>query len=178
MKRKNLAECTRFFITATIAEWRPLLAEPPARDILLRDLEFYRAKYGCKFGLRDNAGTLPFYHRLSAPGGPAQVVARPATAYGNEIAKRPRDTALPEEPATYARHANGTSNLAVWKEQARALGIISDAVMRTKIDYAHNNPVKRNLVDDPSLWPWSSWRNYCLDDDSVFVSIGRICYNP
>ena len=59
------------------------------------------------------------------------------------------------------------SELAVWKEQARALGIVSEAVLRAKIEYVHKNPVSRKLVDDPSQWPWSSWRNYHLDDDSV-----------
>ena len=48
MKWKNLAECTTFFITATITGWRPLPAASRARDTLLRDLEFYRVKYGCR----------------------------------------------------------------------------------------------------------------------------------
>ncbi len=48
MKWKNMAYSTTFFITATITEWRPLLANSVARDIVLRDLEFYRNKYGCK----------------------------------------------------------------------------------------------------------------------------------
>ncbi len=86
----------------------------------------------------------------------------------NELAKRLRNMADAEELAVYARHANGPLKLVVWREQARALGMISDAVLRAKVDYVHNNPVERGLVDAPSLWPWSSWRNYCLDDDSVF----------
>ena len=169
MKWRNLAECTMFFITATITEWRPLLAEPRARDILLRDLEFYRVKYGCR--ILAYVIMPEHYHLIidfQRPEDLHRWLHDLQLRTGNEIAKRLRDTALPEEPATYARHANGTSKLAVWKEQARALGIISDVVIRTKIDYVHNNPVKRNLVDDPSLWPWSSWRNYCLDDDTVF----------
>ena len=48
MKWKNLACGTTFFITATITEWQPLLAVPPVRDVMLRDLEFYREKYGCR----------------------------------------------------------------------------------------------------------------------------------
>ncbi len=48
MKWKNIAHSTTFFITATITEWQPLLARPVARDTVLRDLEFYRNKYGCK----------------------------------------------------------------------------------------------------------------------------------
>lgn len=29
-----------------------------------------------------------------------------------------------------------------------------------KLHYMHMNPVKRGLVDDPGLWPWSSYRYY------------------
>ena len=56
----------------------------------------------------------------------------------------------------------------VWKEQARALGIISESVLRTKIDYLHANPVRRGLAEGPGDWPWTSWRNYYLEDDSAF----------
>jgi len=85
----------------------------------------------------------------------------------NELAKRLRNTLSAEQLAVYAKHANGPAKIAVWKEQARALGIISGSMLRTRIDYIHKNPVDANLVNDPSLWPWSSWRNYYLDDDSI-----------
>lgn len=28
------------------------------------------------------------------------------------------------------------------------------------IDYIHRNPLRRNLVDHPSQWKWSSWHAY------------------
>lgn len=32
--------------------------------------------------------------------------------------------------------------------------------MRQKLEYIHNNPVKRGYVDHPEHWRWSSARNY------------------
>jgi len=32
--------------------------------------------------------------------------------------------------------------------------------VREKINYCHNNPVKRGLVDTPDKWPWSSYDWY------------------
>ena len=169
MKWKNRADCTTFFITSTITEWRPLLAAPWARDILLRDLEFYREKYSCK--ILAYVIMPEHYHMV-------MEFQRPEDLHrwlhdfqlhtANEIAKLLRQTFAPEDLSVYMRHANGRSKLAVWKEQARALEIVSEAVLRAKIEYVHNNPVNRKLVSDPLLWLWSSWRNYCLDDDSVF----------
>jgi putative transposase len=47
----------------------------------------------------------------------------------------------------------------VWSEKKRA----------EKIDYMHNNPVKRGWVTQPGDWPWSSWRYYYLEDNSVLA---------
>lgn len=33
-------------------------------------------------------------------------------------------------------------------------------MMRQKIEYIHNNPVKRGYVDKPTDWRYSSARNY------------------
>ena len=33
--------------------------------------------------------------------------------------------------------------------------------VKEKINYCHNNPVKRGLVDSPADWIWSSYNWYC-----------------
>ncbi|MFW9260189.1 hypothetical protein [Nostoc sp. CALU 546] len=33
-------------------------------------------------------------------------------------------------------------------------------MFRQKLDYIHNNPVRRGYVDDPAHWRYSSYRNY------------------
>jgi len=38
-----------------------------------------------------------------------------------------------------------------------------------KLDYMHNNPVKRRLVNSPDQWPWSSFRFYDRNDASVLT---------
>jgi hypothetical protein len=38
--------------------------------------------------------------------------------------------------------------------------VSSDAIMRQKLEYMHDNPVKRGYVDDPLHWRYSSARNY------------------
>ena len=168
MKWKNIASGTTFFITGTITEWQPLLARPQARSILLQDLEFYRDKYGCSILAYV---IMPEHYHLVIE------FRQPEDLHGclhyfqmhtaNELSKWLRATASPEELAVYARHANGPAKLAVWQEQARAVGIVSERVLRTKIEYIHSNPVRRALAGEPNQWPWSSWRSYYLDDDTV-----------
>jgi putative transposase len=43
----------------------------------------------------------------------------------------------------------------------------SEKVLRTKVNYIHNNPVKARLVSNPEDWKYSSARNYLLDDHST-----------
>ena len=43
------------------------------------------------------------------------------------------------------------------------------ATLRTMIDYIHNNPVRRGLMDHPTDWPWSSARFYAGEKDVPLV---------
>jgi len=38
-----------------------------------------------------------------------------------------------------------------------------------KLNYLHNNPMKRGLVKEPGDWPWSSWRYYFLQEASLLA---------
>ncbi|MBI2843320.1 MAG: hypothetical protein HYX78_07965 [Armatimonadetes bacterium] len=170
MKWKNLpCDTNIFFITATITEWQPIFLHEQARTILLNDFEFYRHKYE---SLIYAYVIMPeHYHMTLALKEPDMLHRWLRDVQGHSATVLSRwlgDTAHPRHLAVYQNHADKESKLAVWKEQARAVGITSESVLWTKIEYLHANPVRRELVENPGDWPWSSWRNYHLDDDSVF----------
>jgi putative transposase len=192
------SDTSTFFITATITQWQPLFLHEPARFILLADLDFYRRKYEAfilayvvmphhyhavvmlkqpgdlHHWLRDVqshvANELSKWLRSVVSGHLCPETAGRCSP-GTPTGLQPNGVTIPslrDMMVVLAKHANGSSKLAVWKEQARAVGITTERVLRTKIDYIHDNPVDcswANLAED---WPWSSWRNYYLDDDSVF----------
>jgi putative transposase len=56
----------------------------------------------------------------------------------------------------------------VWQRRFYDLNIWSEKKRHKKLDYMHNNPVKRQLVASPDLWPWSSFRFFFLRDASIF----------
>lgn len=47
-----------------------------------------------------------------------------------------------------------------WQEGFHPKQLIGDKMMRQKISYIHNNPVKRGYVEKPEHWRYSSARNY------------------
>jgi REP element-mobilizing transposase RayT len=52
------------------------------------------------------------------------------------------------------------SDYQLWEEGTKPKQIAGDAIMLQKLEYIHQNPVKRGYVDDPVHWRYSSARNY------------------
>ncbi len=48
----------------------------------------------------------------------------------------------------------------LWQEGSHPKLIADDATLWQKLEYIHNNPVRRGYVDDPIHWRYSSARNY------------------
>jgi hypothetical protein len=55
------------------------------------------------------------------------------------------------------------------RAELRFLNIWSEKKRLEKLNYMHNNPVKRGLVAQPGDWPWSGWRFYYLGDWSLLA---------
>jgi hypothetical protein len=49
--------------------------------------------------------------------------------------------------------------------------ILGEEMMRNKIEYIHQNPVKRGFVDEPWHWRYSSARNYQGMDGLIDVDM-------
>ncbi len=54
----------------------------------------------------------------------------------------------------------------LWNRRFHPFDVYSEAKRREKLNYMHNNPVKRGLASSPGDWPWSSWRFYFRQDAS------------
>ena len=59
------------------------------------------------------------------------------------------------------------SHYRVWQRRFYPYGVYSEKKRLEKLNYMHNNPVKRGLVHSPEGWPWSSFRFYHLNDSSL-----------
>jgi putative transposase len=77
-------------------------------------------------------------------------------------------TKVPEMMETFRKCSNHPSQHAVWKERTRCVPIYSNKVMKIKLDYIHNNPLKAGLVKEPGDYLYSSFRNYYLNDNNFF----------
>ncbi|MCD6162234.1 MAG: hypothetical protein J7K40_07455 [candidate division Zixibacteria bacterium] len=64
------------------------------------------------------------------------------------------------EPSVFYSKTGGKSLFRFWKEKPRVLPLSKEIDIKNKLDYIHNNPVKRGLVKSPDEWEYSSFGFY------------------
>jgi len=57
----------------------------------------------------------------------------------------------------------GISNTRIWMPRYDRVAIQSEKMLREKLNYIHNNPVKAGLVEIAEKWTWSSAGSYVSD---------------
>ncbi len=145
------------FVTSTVVGWLPIFTTIARCDLLVESLEFCRAEKELKiyaWVILDNH----FHAILSAPDLP-----RVMADLKRHTARRLVEL-LHEEKAEwllhqlrYQRAAHKTESAhQVWQEGFHPQSIPTDAIMLQKLEYLHNNPVKRGLVASPEHWRYSS----------------------
>lgn len=154
------------FITATTVEWLPVFTASGCCDLLVRALCFARERKG----LRIYGWVIleTYFHAIVAGPALAATIGRSSPrARGScplEAGRPPmvsRATGLLSCPVKETERASGvarqrTSPSGGGQEGVHPQSIASDEVMLQKLEYLHNNPVKRGLVASPEHWRYSS----------------------
>jgi putative transposase len=78
-------------------------------------------------------------------------------------------TQILEQLAFYKKAHKGDRAYQFWQEGIHPEWIQNDEMMRQKVDYIHQNPVKRGYVDLAEHWRYSSARNYSGHDGVIEV---------
>ena len=149
------------FLTCTIVDWIPLFSSPPLVEIIYDSWRFLQRH-----------GRLEIYayvimenhlHLIAAsPDLPKEIgdfksfTARQIVDY---LKERNGYRVLRQLARAKLRHKKDRE-YQVWQEGSHPQQIQGEPMMRQKIEYIHNNPVKRGYVDDPVHWRYSSARNY------------------
>jgi REP element-mobilizing transposase RayT len=88
-----------------------------------------------------------------------------------ELLKKENATTLLDQLAFYKKAHHKEKSYQVWEEGCQPKLIQGEAMMKIKIDYIHQNPVKRGYVDEAKYWRYSSARDY--DGISGLIEIER-----
>lgn len=165
------------FCTASIAGFRPLLATDEARQLVVRVWNRCRIRYGVKIL---GYVIMPEHIHILLSGSANAV--RKFMQYSLadislglrrqlELGASSGDRMAANHLAFILAGTNGDSTAKVWKERFRAVALDREDAIIVKLEYMHNNPVKRELVDDPELWEWSSFGYYACGLGPLVVDV-------
>lgn len=149
------------FLTCTVMEWLPVFTRPDTVQILFDSWNYLREHDGLRL-----YGYVVLENHLHFIAQAAQLdhcVARfksyTARRIVNYLQVQQVEYLLARLRFAKRLH-KADREYQFWQEGCHAELIFSDAVMREKLDYIHNNPVKRGYVDRAEHWRYSSARNY------------------
>ena len=159
------------FLTCTVVAWLPVFTQPDTVQIVLDS-----------WRLLQEQGRLALYgyvvlenhlHLIAS----APDLSKTLKEFKSFTARRILDLLESRRVRVFldqlafhkARHKT-ESRYQLWQEGSHPQLIQGEEMMRQKLDYLHDNPVKRGYVDDPTHWRYSSARNYAGQPGLVGVT--------
>lgn len=159
------------FLTCTIVDWMPIFTRPQTVQIVLDSLRYLQTKEELTvFGFIIMENHL---HVIASAKDLAGVVWRFKSFTARKIIDLLKERG---EKATLEQLRNAKlphkedRKYQFWQEGTHPVLIQNQAIMRQKLEYMHNNPVRRGYVDDPTHWRYSSARNYAGHDGILEVT--------
>ncbi|MBI5887043.1 MAG: transposase [Deltaproteobacteria bacterium] len=164
-----------YFMTSTIVEWIPIFTSSLYCDVIIDSLKYCMGNKGlkiCAYAIMDN------HIHLVASGEKFPLVMKDFKSYTArgiiQAAQIGRKDWLLNQLKFYKRFHKTGSEHQVWQEGFHSQEITTEEMLRQKIEYIHNNPLRRGLVERPEHWSYSSASNYIsgagrLDVDLIGV---------
>jgi putative transposase len=162
-----------YFLTMTVVDWMPIFAHPDVAEIILGSLRYFQEVKHAKlyaYVLMEN-----HLHCIVQSDNLKEVI-RTFKSYTARIIidhfiEHTNTDMLKKFKQNKLSHKK-ESDYQVWQEGSHPEEIASDEMMQQKIEYIHNNPVRRGYIEEPSHWRYSSAQNYEGKKGLVNVEMG------
>jgi len=164
-----------YLLTFRFTDWLPIFnVGEPCAQIVLDSLDFCRRHKGLT--LFASVLMIDHLHLIARHNDLSGVVRDFKTFTSRRIRALLEETGRErwlELLETRARSVGLGQESKVWEDGAHPKRIESDAMFWQKIEYVHNNPVRKGFVARAEDWRWSSARNYGTDNKGV-MEIDRV----
>jgi putative transposase len=163
------------FITCTIVGWLPVFTRVSYLDLVTASLTFCREQKGLRlhgYVILDN-----HLHLMVSADNLSQVVRDFKRHTAGEIlalARQENKLWLLRQFEFLKSLHKSNSQHQVWQEGFHPQAIISEDMLRQKLDYMHYNPVRLGLVDHPEDWRYSSARDYLGQNGMMEIDLIEI----
>ena len=156
-----LGDDARNFMTMTVNHWLPVFTRPDTVDIVLDSWRWLQQHED--FRLHGYVILENHLHLVARSTDISATIKRSKSYTARAISDHLRQRnvrGLLDLMALFKRAHKTESTYQFWEEGSHPQRVESEDVMRQKLDYIHQNPVKRGFVDLPEHWRWSSARDY------------------
>lgn len=150
-----------YFVTATTVNWLPLFRNPEIVSILISSLRYLidsrRIELYAYVIMEDHL------HLICTGDNLSKAIASFKSYTASKCLDYYRVNQQTDELAQLEHlkmKFKKDRHYQFWQEGSHPQRIYNDAVLQQKVDYIHNNPVKRGYVDLPEDWQYSSARDY------------------
>ena len=148
------------FMTLTVLHWIPVFTRPDTVNIL-----FDSFRYLANEGLRIYAYVIleNHLHFIAQSERTDKDIARFKSYTSRKLLAYLQEKnvkSILDQLAFYKKAHKGDRTYQFWQEGVHPELIQGEDMMRQKIEYVHQNPVKRGYVDKAEHWRYSSARNY------------------
>ena len=149
------------FITCTVLNWISLFTRKESVEILLDSFRYLQRTDNLilyAYVILEN-----HIHIVAQSDDIAKTMAKFKRHTARELLKllqRENVKTILEQLAFYKKAHKSDRQYQVWQEGLQPKLIQTDAMMKSKINYIHQNPVKRGYIDEASHWRYSSARDY------------------
>ncbi|MDD3499790.1 MAG: transposase [Sulfurovum sp.] len=149
------------FVTCTILHWLPLFTRKESVQIAIESLQYLQINHNLKlyaYVILEN-----HLHMVVQ----SDDIEKSMKAFKQYTAKellnllkKENVKIILDQLQFYKKAHHKATDYQVWEEGYQPKLIQTDAMMISKINYIHQNPVKRGYVDEAVHWKYSSARNY------------------
>jgi putative transposase len=150
-----------YFLTSGITAWMPVFSEPRYVEVVADSWRFLQRERAVQiFGYVVMENHL---HLIASGPHLAEDIGRfksfTARKIIDDLASSGRLTLL-DELRFYKERHKLDQEFQLWQEGSHPQQIQCGEMMLQKLQYIHNNPLRRGYVSDPTHWLYSSARNY------------------
>ena len=149
------------FLTCSVVNWLPIFACPPVVEIILDSWRFLQENHRLQiyaYVIMEN-----HLHLIAS----SEQLSKEIGDFKSFTARKIIDLLVETNAQHFLRQLafhklphKMDRPYQFWQEGLHAEWIQNDAMMRQKVDYIHQNTVKRGYVDRAEHWRYSSARNY------------------
>lgn len=170
MTKRYRIEGSIFYITSNVYDRINIFTRPSFIIPTIDSLNYYRYQYACK--LLGYVIMPDHIHLLIWPKD-AHVITDFMRDFKRFTSGRITRQAKLEgkidwiEKFEEAGKETGRADYKVWQDSFWEQNIYTQKFLEQKLNYIHMNPVRAGIVAEPSKFPYSSYRNYEFDDNTL-----------